>query len=414
MTKFLSQSLQATEPAFRLGLQRLEAAHGGPNHDIRISVAIAQQTKQKLAELGLDPRDTTAPELYHALQQRVQRDDASLHKRLRTLAATHVSAEGKLIDGLVHALQAAGQVETCFAIKPVAFRALIKALPPKKTMKALGYRSAASFIKQENPASILTAARLIEDARWQQRLTESYKRLQPTDFETRKIAIVQPSHKRWQQFEQLGAASKNNVLAFRELGVVVLLPLPEHAPKGSTLASCSLAFMALNAIAISSTFLKLQQVRADFGAAVQHVAQGEARLALRLLDRPVSWELVQRYFAQAAHGLGATIFEPYVQAEDMLWQSVEQGLSKIEPQLQFWQGTAHLGLLHEGKAVSMNLVDAALNHCNHLPFESRLSRYFQRSLHHELLTRYLRPEVIEQAVWQELHPQLATEMALAS
>ena len=38
MTRFLSETLGAHEPDFRLGLKRLEQAHGHPNHDIRLSV----------------------------------------------------------------------------------------------------------------------------------------------------------------------------------------------------------------------------------------------------------------------------------------------------------------------------------------------------------------------------------------
>jgi len=61
--------------------------------------------------------------------------------------------------------------------------------------------------------------------------------------------------------------------------------------------------------------------------------------------------------------------------------------------------------------VSLNLVDAALNCCNQLPFERRLLNYFQRSLWHELLLRYLRHDSIEQTVRNELQPQLAEELA---
>ena len=55
MTRFLSESLQATEPFFRLGLRRLEAANGNPNTDIRFTTEVLHATQSKLRELGLDP-----------------------------------------------------------------------------------------------------------------------------------------------------------------------------------------------------------------------------------------------------------------------------------------------------------------------------------------------------------------------
>jgi hypothetical protein len=64
MTRFLSESLQAPEPFFRLSLKRLEAMNGNPSNDISLSTNILHETQAKLAYLGLDPINTTAKELY--------------------------------------------------------------------------------------------------------------------------------------------------------------------------------------------------------------------------------------------------------------------------------------------------------------------------------------------------------------
>lgn len=177
MTRFLSESLQAPEPFFRLGLSRLEAANGHPNADIRLSAEVMHATQAKLRRLGLDPYDTTAEELYYGLLERVKADDAGLVKTLRTLAATQVSAEAEVVAGMIHALKQLPESKRTFALKPSSFKAIIKQLPPKKAMKLLGYRSVGSFLKHEPPASILAAARLAENAHWQQRLLEQYKKL---------------------------------------------------------------------------------------------------------------------------------------------------------------------------------------------------------------------------------------------
>src|SRR5580692_4995822 len=103
MTRFLSDSLQAPEPFFRLGLKHLEAVNGNPCNDIRLSTAIVQQTQAKLRQLGVDPHDTSAEELYHVLNERVKVDDERLIRALRIQAASHVSAEADVTDGMVYA-----------------------------------------------------------------------------------------------------------------------------------------------------------------------------------------------------------------------------------------------------------------------------------------------------------------------
>lgn len=414
MTRFLSASLQATEPAFRQGITRLEAANGRPSADIRLSTEVQQATKRKIQTLGLDPYDTTPQELYQALLSRVAEDDRRLTRVLQTLAATHVSAEADVVAGMAHALRELPDAKRCFALKSSSFKALIKKQPPKKAMKQLGYRSLESFLKHESPALIMAAAWLSEDRRWQKKLIEQYKRLSPSDFESRTISIVQLSTTRYKELvEAVVHTQKRNLLSFRELGVVVLLPLTAEAPAGSVTASLSLALHELNEIRASSTFLKLSQVRADFGESVQTIATQEATLNASALDQPVPWNIVQRYYAQLTHQFSEALFEPHIEREDMVWHPIESTLARLEPRFAFWEQGAHLGVLHDQQVVSCNVLDMALNYCNNVPFEQRIATYFKRSLWHELLLRYLQPASLEQTILSKIQPQLAQELAVA-
>jgi hypothetical protein len=97
-----------------------------------------------------------------------------------------------------------------------------------------------------------------------------------------------------------------------------------------------------------------------------------------------------------------------VQADDLVWRPIEAVLAHLEPSLAFWQGTAHLGFLHDSKPVSCNLTDALLSHCNKLPFEQRITHYFQKSLWHELMLRYFNHDKIEFALFSQLQPAVAT------
>ncbi|MDB5184612.1 MAG: hypothetical protein JWN38_420 [Candidatus Saccharibacteria bacterium] len=408
MTRFLSESLQAPEPFFRSALKRLEQAHGNPSQDIRLSTEVQRLVRGKLPLMGLDPHDTTPEELYHALQERVRADDARLVKRLRTIAATHISLEADVVAGMVHALQHLPIDTQCYALKPASLKALIKKQPPKKAMKQLGYRSLDSMLKHEPMASIMAAAQLCEAPSWYKSLTERYKKLSPTDFEMRTLSISYPASKRWQKLGHSSVAERHhNILSLPELGAVVLLPLPQAAPAGAVTASLVLALHGLNEIKASSTFLKLCQVRPDFGAIVQTIATEEPKLQTHLLDRSVPWQLIQRYYARMQQAFRDDLFEPHISLSDLSWHNVEHSLSLIEPTMHFWQGTPHLALAHGRQAVSLNLVDAALNLCNQLPFEQRINQYFKTSLWHELMLRYLHDDTVEATVLAELHPQLA-------
>ncbi len=414
MTRFLSESLQAPEPMFRLGLRHLEKANGHPNTDIRFSSEVLQASRAKLHELGLDKHDTTAEELYHALQARIKADDARLTRKLRMLAGTHVSAEADINDGVLRALQEIASETTCYGLKSSVLKTLLKKQPPKKAQKQLGYRSLDSMLKHESAVQLLAAAWVVEAVAWRQRFMEQYKRLRPSDFENRSVTIEQPRTARWAKISlQAVADTKHTVLSFKELGALVVFPVPEHAPSGSVTATMALALHELNEIRAGSTFLKLCQVRHDFGIIVQTVALSEPQLSAHELDQVVPWHIIQRFYARMQHLFSNELFEPHIDLADMSWHNVEQHLSQIEPSFHFWESSSHLGMLHNGKIVSMNLVDAALNYCNQLPFEQRLNQQFQKSLWHELLMRYLQPSTVEQTVLAQLQPAYASEMIMA-
>ena len=412
MTRFLSDALQAREPFFRLGLQHLEAINAHPNNDIRLTAAVEQATRLKLPELGLDPGDTTAQELYHTLLERLKSDDAQLTRTLQTGAATHVSAEAKVVSGMVHSLQAVADDSECFALKATSLKAILRKIPPKKAMKQLGYRSFDSFLKHESLASIMAATWLCENQSWQVQLLERYKRLKPSDFETRGLVIVEPSSKHWPALANtVVQTKKHNLLSFKELGAIVLLPLPAEPVPGVVTASLMLALHELNEIHASSTYLKLCQVRPDFGSLVQAVVSAEPRLSSKLLDQPVSWHLIQRYYARLGERFREALFEPHIRSEDMSWQAAEENLCRIEPGLNFWVGNANLGLVYDHQLVSLNILDNALNLCNQLSFEQRVTDACQHSLWHELLLKYLNHDTVEQTVLAQLQPQLAAETA---
>lgn len=414
MTRFLSQALQAAEPGFRQGIQRLEAANGNPSADIRFTMEIRQMTRQKILELGLDPDDTTPKELYRALEQRIINDDRRLMRKLQTESATHISAEADVVAGMVHVLKNLPESRRSYALKASVLKSLLRKQPPKKAMKALGYRSFDSFVKHEQPVLILTAAWLTEGAGWQKRLLEQYRKLTPKDFERRNIILSRPESSRWHKLAAgIVEQNQHNIIAFKEFGALVFLPLPSQVPAGVVTASTALALHELNEIRAAGTYLQLCQVKAGFGEAVKTIATRQPYLKSQLLDQPVPWHIIQRYYSRLKDRVDQAVFEPHLQLEDMVWHSVERTLSKLEPAFSFWQQSSHLAMLDGRYPVSFNLVDAALNACNRLSYEQRAVHYFQQSVWHELLLKYLKHEPVEASVLAELQPQLAAEKVLA-
>lgn len=407
MTRVLSDIFGTSEHHLRVGLNNLERASGGGSADVRLTASVLQASKAKLRDLGLDPHDTTGEELYSALKQRLVSDDERLSLALKTAANSD-----DVVAGVAHALRTADVSRTSFSLKTTVLRSLLKKQPPKRVMKQLGYRSLDSMLKHEQPANLLAAAWLVEASTWQKSFRDSYRKLTAADFETRPIAINTPDTPRWQK---LAAAvveqHKHNVIALKELGTIVLLPLSGDLPDAVTIATLTLSLHSMNEIRAASTYLKLCQVKPEFGREVQEVVADEPKLNAELLDRPVSWQMLQRYFARFTDAFRAELFEPHVQAEDLSWHDVEAVLEGIEPSLTFWRGTEHLAMVYDHSPVSFNIADVALAACNNLPYQSRVVHYLQNSLWHELLLQYLQHERVEQTVLGHLQTELVTEPA---
>lgn len=409
MTRVLAELLGAFEPAFRAGLQKLEQASGHESTDIRLSTDITQAGKRKLRELGLDPEDTTGKELYQALAERFARDEERLFSRLR-----EEYGDADDLECVMKELERVPIPKSCFALKSATAKRLLKKSPPKKTMKQLGYRSFDSMLKHEHIAQLFAASWLTESATWRRQIVESYKKLKVTDFEIRPMQVVYPHTGRWQEFAVNSVAQRrHNVVSFKELGAVVLLPLPQDQPPAAAMTSLLLALQAMNEIRAASTYLKLSQVKAGFGQRVYETVQESSRFSTDLFEGQVPWQVIQRYYGRFAEKFRDEIFEPHVQADDLTWHSIEKVLSYMDPTLDFWRHTTHLSLLRDHQAVSFNIVDVAINYCNQLPYEHRVSTYFKQSLWHELIIRYLKHDKVEETVVSGLRGELAPQAEAA-
>ena len=408
MTRVLSELLGAREPAFQQAIRRLEAVSGHTNADIRLTTEVERATRAKLKALGLDPMDTTGEELYGALQERIRADDAHL---LVTLQARHGKA-GSVQQQIASALNELPVYKGCFALKTTIGRKLLKKQPPKQTMKALGYRSFDSMMRREQLLAVYAAAWLLESATWRKAMIEAYKKLSASDFELRPLAVLAPSSKHWQSLAKTVVSQrKHTVIGLREFGAVVLLPFTDSMPPAAAIATLLMALNEINTVRSGSTYLKLCQVRRDFGDCVQMVVASEPTLPAEVLDGQVQWHVVQRYYARHLGKFRDDLFEPHIQKEDLSWHSIEKALTFVDPDITFWQHTAMLGVLDAHRPVSCNVLDVSLNYCNQWSYRARISHHLQRSLWSELVIRYLKHESVEQAVIDSLEARLVPDIA---
>lgn len=411
MTKILSQMLGAKEPVFRLGLQQLERASGHASEDIKLTTEIIHNRRDCLQQLGLDPDDTTGRELYAALMQRVKEDSIVFDRLLGIVpqADNIMPAVERFVSDIL-----AAENDRAFVLRPAVAKRLLRTNPPKKALRQLGYRSIDSVLKHEPVAMLFAAAAIAESTQWHKTMQAAYRKLRPSDFEQRRLQVVAPQTGRWWKFSAgYVARHRNAVMSFRELGAVVLLPLPVSTVRGAALAVTLLALQAANDMRAASTYFKLHTVRPDFGAVVAKTTQADPLTKAEVGGAYLPWWLVHGYFARHPEAYNPEIFEPHVQQEDLQWRPAEDSLAELHPRFSFWQPGAYAGLLERGEVISLNLLDAVLSFCNMLPFEQRMLQSVRGRVWQELMVRYMRQANIEQVVHRQLHGEIAEANRLA-
>lgn len=408
MSRVLAQLLGADVVSFRQQVGALEQTAGLPSTDIRLSTDVLQATKRKIAELGLDPADTTGQELYRVLQSRLCRDEVSVR------ASMNLRADIPPVEVVQEVARRLGRLKTqgdLYVVKQTVIKQLIKKQKPKATMKKLGYRSMDSMLKHESVAQLLAACRLCESKEWQEMFFKAYQKLQPKDFELRKPQCIVPVGKKWPELADIHAdARKNNVVSVPELGSIVVLPMSRDLP-GLAITTFAVALHALNDMRALSSYLKLQQVQPNFGELVSKAMQAEPMTQVELGGANLSWKMVHWFYGHGHAQYHPEVFEPHVQPEDLLWHRVGNELAALHPSLVFWAETDKLGLLTGNDVVSLNVLDVAIGVCNGLDYSKRVLRHMRESLGRELFGRYVQQEHLQRMLGFSLGSQFSPEVA---
>ena len=380
----LSELLGASEPNLSEIIKRLEYAGGHPNIDVRLTAEIIGLAGMKTKELGLDSNDTSGRELYHSLQLLVSKHDKFLSKIMGSQEDESVK-----LEALVKTINKLDLPKGCWTLKNAAAKKLLKTTAPKQAMKILGYKSVDSMLKREQPSNIYLAIRLSEQPSWQEKFIKQYKDLRPSDFTKSDVAILTIDDKRLLPISKSFVKLKrHNILSLKEFGLITLLPLPDEATRGAHLTILTMLVNAVNEMRAHSTYLKLQQVKPNFGVLVSETLLGQIP-GLTIAGQRLPWRIVHQYLSRIETIHHPDIFGPHVQPEDVAWHKPEDVLFRLEPALKFWENVDFVGALRDGQTVSFNLMDNSLNYCNNLPYRRQTSSYLQDSLLSELYLRYL-------------------------
>ncbi len=399
MSKLLADLLDAEQPLFGRALKQLEQASGNPSADVRLTAEIISKLQLKTQELGLDPRDTTGPELFAALQQRIAEDDARLAGILGLADPTDAA---KASANIIQRLQTIDMPRSCWVLKKSVAKDMLKAMPPPTIMKTLKYKSVASMLKNEPVNELYGALRFAEGPDWLEKFLKQYSKLSPSNFESRPIELCQMPADKWGNIaDEFVKKKRHNVTHLKELGVVLLLPV--HRPlKGASITILPLVLHYFNEIRLYSAFFKLQQVKPDFGDIIVDTLIADPPQAALLAGNKIHWRVIQRYFGKLKNERHPEIFEPHVQPEDLHWRRAESLLAQIDSHFGWWLDLDYVAGIDKGRPVSLNLMDAAISFSNNTPYNEREVYHFRESLWNEIFARYMGEKTLEQQVLRQL------------
>ena len=348
MTK-LAELLNATEPAFSLAIRDLEKITGRKATDLLLLDEMRQKAFNRMHRMKLDHKDTTARELYHALENRVRDDNLRLAK---LIGGDDDSDVKKLVPLMIKAARTADIPMQAWALKRSVAKDMLREMPPKQMMEHLGYRSINSLLKREPFDEIYTALRFTEGDDWLSDYNQLFKSVKSSDFEERKINIIQMDHDKW--VDQAGKYTKkklHNVTHTKEMGTIVVVP-------------------------------------------------GDAAI---IAGQHVHWRVIQRYFGKLKDEKHPEAFEPHVHPEDLHWRKAEEVLIDIDPELEFWRNLDYIIHDHgEEEHVSLNLTDVSFAYSNEVKFKDRYVYHARESLWNEIFMRYMGKSNLEDQILNQL------------
>ena len=377
MSSYLTELMDKPEVLVESAIKKLEYLTGWQSTDVRLLAEIDNQVRTKTAQLGLDPNDTTGPELYHALLVKLAADTEKLK-------FNH--------DEVIAKLAKIYKPYKVYTLKHSVVKNLLRQSPPRKLMKQLNYRSVDSMLKRENVCELIAGTGYLESPNWVKNFWKRIGRLSSSDFEPHKIEFVKMPAKRWSMF------SCSEITNDPLLGAIYIWP------GGTSPFSLSVHFYQnVNKLRTACALIKLRQVENDFGKKLVAVLQGKAQAPLEIAHLPIDWQTIFQHYGKRSKNQHTEFFGPHLLHEDL---SLVKSLSKVSPVFGWWQDLEHVAKRTKNGLVSLNLTDVLDNNCK--PFAKRNVSNVNHAIWHKLVNNYLEHPSVEQYIMSQIEPRGGT------
>jgi hypothetical protein len=394
MSKLIAKLLGADQRNFANTIERLEKMSLHPGVDTKLTAEIITQVREKSRRLMLDPADTTKEELYYGLLAKARLDDLSIRQKIGISDKTLPVAASKYIASNTEKLL---KKDIVICMQPATVKKILRAIPPKRTMRALRFRSIESVLKREDPLALYALAKRLEDKSWHTQIEARMKRLQPRDAKESHVQVLSLSND-W--LEKLNKVSFDSVLQpVPEIGCVLILPTMPLSVAGSVLLTTCLVLQAGQRLAIESLPFRNQALNRGYEKLLPDIASGVFNEIKPIHGLRPSWHAVFQLLAERGHD-SSSDFEFII--GDLEWQSTETRLASLASELDFWVNSHYLGYVTEDRPLSLHLVDVVASLVLEKSYGYQITSHLQASLWNELQLRYLKQENIERNVISQL------------
>ncbi len=394
MSKLIAELLGTDRRQFDKIISRLEHITLQPGVDTRLSAEIITKTRAKTRAFGYEPSEATAKELYYGLLSVAENHDELLRKRINIRKSTKLIEVSEIIAAEAEKLLSK---EKLVAMQPVAVKKVLKAVPPKKTMKLLKYRSLDSVLKRENPLVLYALARTIEDKSWQTQINARLKRLQARDASEQSVNILYlPSS--WK--EKLKKNPFDNVVQpVPEIGSVLLLPTIPVMQKGAVLLTLSLVLQAGQRLSVESLPYRTKALSIGVEKLIPDIAAGYVEEFEPVHGLQPSWQAVYQLLVDNGN---RSLPDFDLILGDLQWESTETKLASLVPEMDIWVGSHYLGYASNPFPLSMHVIDVTASLVLDRKFTEQIVSHMRASLWNELQLRYLKQDSLERAVISQL------------
>lgn len=397
MSRLIANLLNADERSFAKTIDRLEHMCLRPGVDTRLTAEIITQSREKARRLNLDPKDTTKEELYYGLLAKARDDDITLRNKFGfNQEISSLEASKKIAEQTNKLLKK----DKVICMKHTTIKKLLKAVPPKKTMRQLKFRSIDSVLKREDPAALYALACRLEDKTWKTQAQARMKRLQSNEASEATIQVISLP-KSW--LDKLTKVEFDSVLQIvPETGTILILPtLPVNMP-GSIFLTVCLVLQAGQQLMVDSLPFRKRALYSGYEKLLPDIASGEIGNIESVHGLEPSWHAVYRLLAEKSRKQNLD-FE--FMLNDLEWQSTETKLASLATELDFWVGTHYIGYVTEHRQISFHVIDVAASLVLDRKYSNQIVSHLKSSLWNELQLRYMMQDNVERAVISQLTSQ---------